>query len=121
KLAHNELKPQLDLKGNIGAAGLGGTQLLFGGTDPFNPVVIGTLPGGYTDALGNLFHNPTYSVGLVFSLPIGNESARADYARASLQEKQANTQLDTTRQDVIVNVKTALRNLQSDLKVLDAA
>lgn len=121
RLAKNELKPQLDLKASLGGIGLGGDALVFGGSDPFNPVVIGTIPGGYTDSLSDVFNNRTFAIGVLFGLPIGNGSAKADYARADLLQKQSNSNLDRSRQALIQSVRATVHNLRDNLKRLDAA
>ncbi|MCI0446162.1 TolC family protein [bacterium] len=120
KLARNRMKPLMDLSGSVGYTGLGGDQLVFGG-DIFNPVPIGTVPGNYGDALGNLWENPTWNVGLIIELPIGNKNAEADYVRADLTEKQTNTILENTRQQLIMNVRTALRNIRASLKLIESS
>lgn len=119
KLARNRMKPLMDLTGSFGYTGLGGDQLVFGG-DIFNPVPIGTLPGNYGDALANLWENPTWNFGLIIELPIGNKNAEADYVRADLTEKQTNTILENTRQQLIMNVRTALRNIKASLKLIES-
>ena len=120
KLARNRLKPLLDLTGSFGYTGIGGDQLLFGG-DISNPVPIGTVPGGNSDALANLWENPTWNVGVIIELPIGNKNAEADYVRADLTEKQTNTILENTRQQLIMNVRTALRNIRASLKLIESS
>ena len=120
RLASNNLKPQLDLKASLGYAGLGGDTLLLDNSQ-FPPTVIGTVPGGYPDALSNLFNNRTWSVGFVVGIPIGNGAAQANYVRADLTQKQSQRTLDSSRQQLILNVRTTYRNLQTDLKQLDAA
>lgn len=119
RMASNELKPQLDFKGQFGWSGLGGTTLL---TDNnFPPNIIGTIPGGYGDALSNLGNNPTWAVGLVLGLPIGNQAAKADYVRADLTHKQAETFLENAKQNLIMNIRISMRNMENDIKSYDAA
>ena len=120
KLASDALKPQLDLQASAGFAGLGGTQLLLDNS-VFPPLVIGRVPGGYPDALSNLFSNATWSVGFIVGLPVGNRAAEADFVQSDLREQQTARTLENARQQLVFNVRTALRNLESDLKRLDAA
>jgi outer membrane protein TolC len=120
KIMGNALKPQLDLKASVGFAGLGGEHLIFS-QDLFNPVPIGTQPGGYSDALTTLFTNRTWSVGFLVGIPIGNRAAEAAYVRADLLQKQSQTILENARQQLILNIRTTMQNLQSDLKRLEAA
>lgn len=118
-LARDGLKPKLDLTGSVGFQGLGGERLLL--TDTFPPEVIGTEPGGYSDAVSNMFDNKTFTVGFTFDLPIGNKNARAQYARADITQQQAEKRLELEQQNLILNVRTAFRNLQSALQVYEAA
>jgi len=121
KLQENSLKPQLDLRGSVGGNGLGGDRLILGGDDPFNPIIIGTDPGGYSDALANLWDNSTWSLGFVIGIPIGNGAARANYVRADLQEKQSSKTVEDAKQQLTVSVRIAVRNLENSLKTLAAA
>ena len=120
KLASDALKPQLDLQATAGFAGLGGDLLLLDDS-VFPPIVIGTTPGGYPDALSSLFDNKTWSVGFIVGLPIGNRAAEADFVRADLVQKQTERTVENARQQLVFNIRTAIRNLESDLKRLDAA
>lgn len=119
KLASNAMKPQLDLKGSVGLTGLGGTTILT--TDDFPPVIIGTIPGGYGDALSTLPDNPTFAIGLVLGLPIGNKAAKADYVRADLDRKQAETVYENAKQNLILNIRLSMRNMENDIKSYEAA
>lgn len=120
KLARDRMKPLMDLTGSVGFTGLGGDTILFT-DDIFNPVPIGTVPGGYNDALQNLWDNPTWTVGLIIELPIGNKQREAEYVRADLTEKQTKAILENTRQQLILNVRTALRNIKTSLKLIESS
>jgi outer membrane protein len=120
KLAQDGLKPQLDLQASVGFSGLGGDTLLLDDST-FPPTVIGVTPGGYPDALSSLFENRTWSLGFIVGLPIGNRAAEADFVRADLEEKQTESILQNAQQQLIFNIRTAMRNLQADLKRLQAA
>jgi outer membrane protein TolC len=85
RLASNELKPQLDFKGQFGLSGLGGT-------------------------------NPTWSVGVVLGIPIGNSAAKADYVKADLTRKQSETVLENAKQNLIVNIRISMRNMANDIE-----
>ena len=119
KLAANALKFQLDLRGSVGLTGLGGTTLLT--DDNFPPNVIGTIPGGYGDALSSMPDNPTVAIGLVFGLPIGNKAAEADYVRADITRKQAESVLENAKQNLILNIRLSMRNMENDIKSFEAA
>jgi outer membrane protein TolC len=120
RLAADATKPQLDFQATAGFTGLGGDVLLLDDST-FPPTVIGVTPGGYPDALSSLFNNKTWSAGFVVGLPIRNRAAEADFVRADLTEQQSKRTLESARQQLVFNIRTALRNLQSDLKRMDAA
>lgn len=69
----------------------------------------------YGDALDDMVSAkyPNWSVGLSFSVPIGNNSARADVAANRLIASQARTQLAATEESAALEVRTALRALAS--------
>ena len=116
----DQTKPQVDFQASYGFSGLGGNLLTLDDS-VFPPIVIGTLPGGYGDAISSLFDNKTWAVGFVVGLPIRNRAAEANYVQADLQQQQTSKVLENTRQQLIFNVRTTMRNLQADLKRLDAA
>src|SRR5512147_2140579 len=82
--ARNQLLPQVDLTASYGAAGAGGTQLI---RDPsFGGPVVDTIPGGYGDAVDQVFGRdyPTWSVGFQLSYAIPNRSQKASAAAARI-------------------------------------
>src|SRR5262245_16857773 len=84
KFLSDQLKPQADFVATYGLVGVGGAQYLYApGSTGVNRVPIGTLPGGYTDALSTLFHTnyPRWTAQLNFSYPLGTSAAKANDAR----------------------------------------
>jgi outer membrane protein TolC len=94
KVSRNLALPSLALQGSGGATG---------------------LDKSYGDAFGDMgsAKYPNWSVGLSFSYPIGNNSARADVAANRLIASQARTQLAATEESAGLEVRTALRALDS--------
>ena len=94
KISRNLALPSLALQGSGGITG---------------------LDQSYNDALGDMgsAKYPNWSVGLSFSVPIGNSAARADVAAARLIASQARTQLAATEESATLEVRTALRALAS--------
>src|SRR3954447_823630 len=63
----DQMRPQADLSATYGLVGLGGSQYVFDQTaGVVNRTPIGSIPGGYTDALSTLFHSqyPRWTVAL---------------------------------------------------------
>lgn len=99
-LAKNQLLPQLDFQGSAGLRGLG--------EDP-------------SDAFDRTFNGDFYNVGagLVLSYPLGNRSAKSQFERRKIETKQAQVSLYSLRQQVIVDVKEAIRRVQTDFKRME--
>jgi outer membrane protein len=112
----SQLKPRLDLAASYGLSGLGAQQTY-------------TLPDGsagslsYGDALSNIFNAdyPAWSVGLVFSIPIFNQTAKGNAAIASSDAELARTNLALMKQNLWIEVRTAARNVDTALRSVAAA
>jgi len=78
-----------------------------GTPDPF-------FVGGYGNLLGQIFRRnfPNYSAGFSLSIPIRNRVAQADYVTDQLQRRQTELQLKRAENQVRLDVKNALINLQ---------
>jgi outer membrane protein TolC len=118
--ARNSVLPQLNLSLNYGYSGAGGTQTI---VDPNTGQVIGAIPGGWDDALSQIF-NRDYNqwwAGLSFSYPLENTTARATLAqkRFALAAAKQNTAL--TQQRIILEVRDAVRGLDASAKAIAAA
>lgn len=123
KVAENQLLPQVNLVGGIGVNGLAGTdrKVTFGNPPqviPVNPSFV----GGYGDALGLLpdgrFYN--YAIGATVEIPLTNAQAKANYAQANIAFSQSHLSLQQLQEAVTLEVKTAISNLESDLKAIEA-
>jgi len=121
KVAENQLLPKLDFVGAVGVNGLSGheSNVTFDG----NPVPVNnTVKGGYGTALDLLpdgrFYN--YAAGATVEIPLGNASAKADYAAANIGLSQSRLNLQKLQEQVTLEIKNAVSNLQSDLKSIEA-
>jgi outer membrane protein TolC len=112
----NQLRPQMDLVANYGGSGAGGTQILR--EPPLGGPIVGTVPGGYGDALSEVFgaDYPTWSVGLNLSYSIPNRSAKAGAAYAKLSREQALASFRLLELQVAAEVRTAARGVESGFK-----
>jgi outer membrane protein len=112
----NQLLPQLDLVANWGGTGAGGTQIIR--DPPLGGEVVGTVPGGYGDALGEVFgaDYPTWTVGVNLSYAIPNRSAKASAAYAKLSKEQALASFRRLELQVAAEVRTAARGVESGFK-----
>jgi len=122
--SRNNVRPELDLVGNMANSGLAGAA---------NPLFISTstgtaapLPGlgdGYGTALAQVLARdyPTYSIGLNLTLPLRNRVAQADLARDELQLKQTQVRTKQLENTIRVQVEDALIALQRTRAAYDAA
>jgi outer membrane protein TolC len=62
-----------------------------------------------------------WSARVTYSVPIGNRAAKAGYARARISREKAQTDLDNAEQTVRVEVRRAVRAVQSGIKRVEAA
>src|SRR6185503_8179597 len=87
----DQMRPQADFAATYGLVGLGGSQYVYEpGATGVNRTPIGTLPGGYADALSSLFgtNYPRWTVQLNLSYPLGVSAQEANVARARVQLNQ---------------------------------
>jgi outer membrane protein len=121
RFARNQLLPQVDLTATYGAAGAGGTQLI---RDPaFGGPVVDTVPGGYSDALSQVFGRdyPTWSVGLYLTYAIPNRSLKASAAAAQITKEQNLASYRRLELQVAQEVRTAARGVESGFRNVTAA
>lgn len=81
-------------------------------TVPGNP---GYLAGGFNRSFANLFRTdaPNFSVGVTFSFPLRNRTAKANLAGAQITQNQIDTQLRSQEQAVIAEVRNAVQSVET--------
>jgi outer membrane protein len=116
----NSLLPSLNVFASYIAYGLAGNQMLcpagdsaYGGrcavpNDGF-VAPLGMGVGGVSNALGQTWRGqyPDYSFGVNLSIPIRNRQAQADMARALLERRQLETQLQQYKNNIAQQVRSA--------------
>ena len=128
----NQVLPSLNLVGNYGTVGLGGTFFVSpcnsltpppacSGPNPPPPVVVADngLGSAYHQSLNRLF--PNWSVGLTVSYPILNRQAEGQKGAAKYQWESDKALLTTTELNVIVEVRNAHRVIDTAVKQIVAA
>jgi outer membrane protein len=120
----SDVKPRLDLVAAYERRGLAGRQNPnasgFGG----QPVVVPpALEGTWGRSYGTIADNefPDASVGVSFSLPIGNRTARANLAIAKSELSQATLAVSGEEQQVQAEVRNAAFALESARQRIEAA
>jgi outer membrane protein TolC len=93
-VAKNNLLPRFDFVGSVGPQGIGGNYY-----------------EAVQDEFG--FDHLDFTVGFQLEIPIGNRAARAIWRRAQLQRMQAIDQYRALIDQVTLDVKTALRQVET--------
>jgi outer membrane protein TolC len=73
------------------------------------------LRGGFNRSLVNLFRSdaPNFSVGVTFSFPLRNKTAKADLATARLQTERIDAQTRSQEQAVVAEVRNAVQAVET--------
>jgi outer membrane protein len=118
----NQRLPFVDLTANYGVQGLGGTAFVRQGNG-LGSSIIGTIPGGYSNAFNSLFGRdyPTWTMQLNVTYPIGASAADAQYARGRVQRNQSAAQLRALELTVATEVTNAALQVENGLKRYEAA
>lgn len=123
--ARDRIRPQLDLVAAYVGRGLAGDQNP--GIAPPFPIGATEIPDAIDGGLGRSWGTvaegrfPDASVGLAFTLPLGNRAARADAAAARSARTQAELSLLRARQVVEVEVRNAGFALETAVQRVAAA
>jgi outer membrane protein len=123
--AKNGLLPNLSLIGSYQSQGRGGP--FYQRTNVFNDGVTSSIvtstPGGFGDALDQMFHFgfPVYSFGLQLALPIRSHARAADLADALVSKKTDALRLRNTQETVRLSVLNAVTQLEGSKEQLKLA
>jgi HAE1 family hydrophobic/amphiphilic exporter-1 len=117
-LAHNSVKPDLNLTGFYASNGRGGNQL-----DPtvVPPAVI--APGGFGNALDQVFawDFPTYGFSVQLRLPIRNRAAESDLGTALVNKRRDLYSLRQREQAITLEARNAVHQLEQAKLTIGAA
>jgi outer membrane protein TolC len=120
KLAGNMRLPDIRANAAYQASGLGGTEVLRTGGFP------GTIVGpGNVTGFGNILDQlassnyPTWAVGFTISYPLGRSTEEANYARATLETKQAEQRVKSAEARAIQQVRDAGWKVDMNAKRID--
>jgi outer membrane protein TolC len=121
-VARNQLLPSLNLNASYWSPGLSGTRILYQNDNPLTGIIIGTIPGARKDAMKDAldFKYKNWSVGLSLNIPLSNVVSRANYAQAKLNLEQTMLNMKRQEQQALLEIKTALRDLEANLKRVQA-
>jgi outer membrane protein TolC len=117
----NQKLPDVTLNANYGATGTGGTQIQRSAA--INGEIVGTIPGGYSDALSLMrkLTLPNWNVNVAISYPLGTSSQDVAHARAQVQLKQTQAQLRSLELSIATQITNAALTVQSNLQQVQAS
>jgi outer membrane protein TolC len=126
RFAKNQRLPSLDARVSWGNQGLAGSQnpdaVDFQSGNPLPP---GTIPSRPWDSSMDRFLTDNaaeqFVAGALFSIPIPNTQARHRVSQAALELRRANSQKRRLEQSIILEIRTAIRNLSDSQKGIEAA
>jgi outer membrane protein TolC len=127
-MAENGLLPNLDLTGEIGLNGLGGSSadalsnlseldrllIALGLLEP--PKAKSPLDGDWHRSFKELFDSETYqwSVGIRFEMPLENRAAKSEYLQSKLEAYRSLWSLRSLEEKITLEVKEAWRAQQTN-------
>lgn len=105
----NQLYPQLDLRATYGLSGSDSAVVKFRDNTPFVE-----SSASFNNAFRDVRRGdyPNYSIGLQFSIPIPNRSARASYETAQARKEQAVLQHKELEQSIMVEIDRLIRDAE---------
>ena len=116
----NDARPDVDLNAGFATHALGGTELIR--ESGIGTPVVGSLDRGLAPVLGDLarFRYPGWSVGVSIGYPIGAVVAKANAARAAVEQRQDEISLAALAQRVTTEVRTATREVETNERRLQS-
>jgi outer membrane protein len=122
KYQHVQTLPQADLSAYYLVAGTGGT-ILERRNAVTGAITTPLTPGGYTDALSQLFNvkQPTWNVAVTVSYPIGTSAQEATLARTKVQYQQSLAQLKALELTVATDLTNQAMTVQSSFQQVQTA
>jgi outer membrane protein len=117
--ARNQVLPRLDLNVNYGFSGAAGNLFT---SDPNTGQRIPVSSTGFSDSLSQIFGTdfPSWTIGVNVGIPITNIGARAEAKRTQLNVERTIVDRANTQQNIIVDVRNAVRNLDTTAKQIFA-
>ncbi len=126
KYTKNQTLPRVDLFGTLGTMGLAGRgnpdAASFGGGSWFggNKNLADTHWNDVADSMASGdYYN--YAAGVKIQFPFGNRFAKSQYSLAKIESAQAATFLKEVENNVINDVRGAVRQIDTDIKRIEAA
>lgn len=116
--AANQLLPELNLTASYWSPGISGDRILYQNNNALSGVIVGVVPGGPVNALKDAvnFRYNNWTVAMTLNLPLSSALTRAGYKLAKARLQQALYRLEDQEREVVIEVKTALRAVETGYK-----
>jgi len=119
----NQMLPDLQLQAQYYTTGWGGVEKIFDGNPFFGGTQIGSVEKdiweSMSEAIKALYQN--YSVSLNLQIPLSFKEEKARLAQARLAAKNALLTLKNTENTVYSEIKSVVKELQSNLEIIRAS
>ena len=124
KYYKKESRPKVDFTLGLTSMGTSGdvfTAQLFGGTPELVPdsPFFGNLGESWSQLIG--FNYMAYQVGFNVEIPLRNRTSQGELAQVAITERRLLSQMKNQQQMIIVDVRNAYEEIQTQRKRLDAA
>jgi len=118
----NQLLPDLSLNASYWSPGVSGDQIVYKDGNVLSGIVVGTVPGGASDALkdalGLKYNN--WTVGLTLDIPLNSFLSRAAHAQARVNLQQTMLQIKNQEQQIFLEIKQTVRAVLTNFKRVQA-
>ncbi len=116
QVAHNQMKPQLDVSATFGYNALDGDI-----SDPQAGILV--EGGGYSDSLSQIIDREFdgWTLGFTFAYPLQNRTAKARKAQADLALEQVDVELRQLEQQILADVRQSARGVETAAKQIESA
>ena len=121
--ATNALRPDLSIGVNYGTIGRGGQFFQRDNVFEGQQQVVTVIPGGFNDALGQLFGFgfPTYGFNVTWRLPIRDRRSAADLSDAMINKKMDTMRVKSAEQRIRLEVLTAINQVENSKASVELA
>jgi outer membrane protein len=119
RYTQNQIKPAVNFNAGYATNALGGVTIP---RDPETGLPLSPVTVGYGTVLSDTFRAtyPTWNVGVSVSYPIGASNAQLGLARARLQYRESELQVQNLQMVIAQQVRDVVRRVNTNLKRIDA-
>lgn len=119
----NQKLPRLAVEGSLQLQGLGGDENPDRLSFDEEPEPIPPQFDGQSEAFRQIFGGDfaTWQVLGIFSFPLFNRTARGNYIKATAELDRSSIVLSRTKDDVALDVRSAIRQIENSLRAIEAA